>query len=266
MPILANQKIIAAAFALLLATAIPGNLQAQSTKAKRNLNIVFIGNSITYGSKLSDPQTQAPPVIACQYLRQQPGIGTVAFSNQGHSGFTTVDFLPATGRPFRQVVQAARDFTDKQALLIFSIKLGTNDSAITGPNGAPVSAEDYEKNLKIITDSLLKQFPGCIVVYQRPLWYSPNTYNGAKYLQEGLDRLQSYFPKLDELASAYALSNPNRVFLGDSDAFAWFKSNYLTDLTPEDGHQGTFYLHPNQKGAFALGTFWGKAVYGVVKK
>ena len=265
MLVLANKKIIIVAFALLLAMAIPGTLQAQAQKAKRNLNIVFIGNSITYGANLSDPQTQAPPVIACQFLRKQSGIGTVAFSNQGHSGFTTVDFLPAAGRAFNQVEQAAHDFTDKQALLIFSIKLGTNDSAITGPNGAPVSAEDYKKNLKIITDSLLKEFPGCIVVYQRPLWYSPNTYNGAKYLQEGLDRLQSYFPKLDELARAYALSYPNHVFLGDRDAFSYFRKHYLTDLTPEQGHQGTFYLHPNQKGAVALGTFWGKAIYRVVK-
>jgi len=263
MPVLNSRKIIIAAFALLLVTAIQGNLQAQSRKANRNLNIVFIGNSITYGANLSAPQTQAPPVIACQYLRQQPGIGTVAFSNQGHSGFTTVDFLPATGRPFRQVEQAARDFTDKQALLIFSIKLGTNDSAITGPNGAPVSPDDYQKNLKTIANSLLKEFPGCLVIYQRPIWYSPNTYNGAKYLQEGLERLQSYFPKLDELVEAFALSYPNRVFLGDQDAFPYFKKNYLTDLTPEDGHQGTFYLHPNQKGAAALGTFWGKAIYRV---
>jgi len=265
MPLSANKKIIAAAFRLFLAIAIPGMLQAQGQKAKRNLNIVFIGNSITYGSQLSDPQTQAPPVIACQYLRQQPGIGTVAFSNQGHSGFTTVDFLPATGKAFHQVEQAARDFTDKHALLIFSIKLGTNDSAISGPNGAPVSAEDYKKNLKIITDSLLKEFPGCIVIYQRPVWYSPNTYNGAKYLQEGLDRLQSYFPKLDELVKAYGLSYPNRVFFGDKDAYGYFKKNYLTELTPEQGHQGTFYLHPNQKGAAALGIFWAKAIYRVVK-
>jgi len=120
-------------------------------------------------------------------LRQQPGIGTVTFSNQGHSGFTTVDFLPATGRPFRQVKQAARDFTDKHALLIFSIKLGTNDSAITGPNGAPVLPEDYEKNLKIITDSLLKEYPDSLVIYQRPVWYSPNTCNGAKLIHASDD-------------------------------------------------------------------------------
>jgi lysophospholipase L1-like esterase len=237
---------------------------AQAPKAKKNINIVFIGNSITYGANLADPQTQAPPVIACQYLRQQPGIGDVAFANQGHSGFTTVDFLPKTGKPFADVEEAAVDFSDPKALLIFSIKLGTNDSAMEGPNGAPVSPDEYKSNLKIIIDSLLKEFPSSIVVLQRPIWYSPNTYNGAKYLQQGLARLQSYFPKLDELIKEYAASKPTRVYAGDQDAFVYFKKHFLTDLTPEQGHQGTFYLHPNTQGAAALGNFWGKAIYKVI--
>src|ERR1700710_561016 len=109
------------------------NLSAFS-QAKKNLNIVFIGNSITHGSGLDTPETQAPPVIAAQYLREQKHIGTVNFSNQGYSGFTTVDFLPATNKTFKNVEQAAKSFTDKTALLIFSVKLGTNDSAIQGPN------------------------------------------------------------------------------------------------------------------------------------
>ncbi len=46
-----------------------------------------------------------------------------------HSGFTTVDFLP-TAKAFNKVEEAAHAFTDRQALLIFSVKLGTNDSAI----------------------------------------------------------------------------------------------------------------------------------------
>jgi lysophospholipase L1-like esterase len=242
------------------------NAFSQAVQAKLNLNIVFIGNSITYGANLSDPQSQAPPVTACQFLQQQPGIGKVAFANQGHSGFTTIDFLPKTGKPFADVEEAAVDFSDPKALLIFSIKLGTNDSAMQGPNGAPVSPQEYETNLKVIIDSLLKEFPASLIVLQRPIWYSPNTYNGAKYLQEGLARLQSYFPKLNELVKQYAISRPNRVFAGDEDAFVYFKKHFLTDLTPEQGHQGTFYLHPNQQGAAALGNFWGKAIYKVVSK
>jgi len=233
---------------------------------KQNLNLVFIGNSITHGSGLSDPANEAPPVVAAAYLRQQPGIGTITFSNQGYSGFTTVDFLPSTATAFTKVEQAANTFTDKQALLIFSVKLGTNDSAIQGPNGSPVSPEVYKQNLKTIADSLLKEFPGCIIIFQHPIWYSPNTYNGAKYLEEGLLRLQSYIPQIDQLVADYAKTYPKQVFIGDKKGFGYFKKHYLTDLQPEQGHQGTFYLHPNKQGAIALGDFWGEAINKVIKQ
>jgi len=243
----------------LLTTASP--LIAQ----KQNLNIVFIGNSITYGANLDSPKTQAPPVIASAYLREQASIGTVAFSNQGHSGYTTVDFLPATATAFRGVEQAARSFADKNALLIFSVKLGTNDSAIEGPNGSPVSPKQYQQNLKIIADSLLKEFPGCIIVFQHPIWYSPNTYNGAKYLADGLKRLKHYIPKIDGLVASFSDTYPKQVFVGDTEAFNYFKKNYKMYLWPEEGHQGTFYLHPNKPGAQKLGRFWGQAIYKALK-
>jgi len=252
--------------ALLAVLMLISGMFTSAQPSKQNLNIVFIGNSITYGANLDSPKTDAPPVIASEYLRKQPNIGTVVFSNQGHSGFTTVDFLPSTGKAFNGVEQAARSFFDKQAQLIFSIKLGTNDSAIQGPNGAPVAPDQYRENLKAIADSLLKEFPGCIIIFQHPLWYSPNTYNGAKYLQEGLSRLQSYIPKIDELVASYAATHPKQVFTGDKKAFDYFKKHYLTDLTPESGHQGTFYLHPNKQGAHQLGTLWGEAIYKIVSK
>lgn len=234
--------------------------------AKQNLNIVFIGNSITQGAQLSLPEIESPPAQACGYLREQDNIGTVAFSNQGYSGYTTVDFLPSTARAFPKVEQAAHAFTDKQALLVFSIKLGTNDSAIQGPNGSPVSPKAYKQNLKIIADSLLKEFPGCIIIFQHPIWYSPNTYNGAKYLKEGLKRLQRYIPKINNLVAACASTYPKQVFIGDTKGFAYFKKNYLTYLRPEEGHQGTFYLHPNKQGAQSLGYFWGQAINKVIQQ
>lgn len=240
-------------------------LPLDAQPAKHNINIVFIGNSITHGVQLNNAESEAPPAVAAAYLRTQPGIGEVAFSNQGYSGYTTLNFLPG-GQTFNQVEQAAKSFSDKHALLIFSIKLGTNDSAIEGPLGSPVSPEQYQYNLKAITDSLLAEFPACIVILQHPIWYSPNTYNGAKYLEEGLLRLQSYVPKIDDLVETYAGTHPKRVFVGDKVAFAYFKKHYLTDLVPESGHQGTFYLHPNKKGAEVLGTFWGKAIYKVIKQ
>ncbi len=239
------------------------NLLAQG---KKDLNIVFIGNSITYGAGLADPAAEAPPVIAANYLKQQSNIGKVEIANQGHGGYTTVDFLPTTNGVFKDVEKAAQSFTDKQALLIFSIKLGTNDSAIEGPRGAPVFPENYYQNLKLIADSLLKEFPSSIVVFQHPVWYSPNTYNGAKYLAEGLERLTNYLPEIDLLVQDYATTYPKRVFVGDTKGFDYFKKHSTTDLQPEQGHQGTFYLHPNKQGAVALGNFWGDAINRVVKK
>ena len=85
------------------------------------------------------------------------------------------------------------------------------------------------------------------------------------YLKEGLNRLQSYYPVLQSLVEEYAKRFPGQVFMGDTEAFDYFKANYLTDLFPEDGNAGTFYLHPNEKGAAVLGEFWGKAILKAVE-
>jgi lysophospholipase L1-like esterase len=246
---------------LLVVAAAP----AQPTPPKQNLNIVFIGNSITYGGGLATPATEAPPVQAAAYLRQQKNTNQVAYANLGVSGYTTVDFLPATNKIFNKVLQTANAFKGQPGLLLFSIDLGTNDSAVQGPNGSPVSPAAYRTNLKIITDRLLADYPGCKIIIHRPIWYSPNTYNSSKYLAEGLARLQNYFGEIDALVASYAATHPKRVFRGDTKAFDYFRKNYLTHFQHETGQQGTFYLHPNQKGAAVLGRFWGKAIYDAIR-
>lgn len=232
----------------------------QTSFPEQKLNIVFIGNSITAGAGLKDRQTEAPPVLATAYLKQQSGIQEVTFSNQGVGGFTTVDFLPATNKSFPKVAQAAETFRKETGQLVFSIVLGTNDSAMQGPNGAPVSPESYRANLKTIADTLLKANPGCKLVIHHPIWYSPTTYNRSKYLQEGLDRLQTYFPEIDGLVADYGKTHPGQVRVGDTQGFNYFKTHYLTDFQHENGQQGTFFLHPNAKGAATLGLFWGEAI------
>lgn len=84
---------------------------------KKNLNIVFIGNSITQGALLENPRREAPPVKAALYLRRQPSVGTVRYSNQGVSGSTTLDFLPQTDLLFPKVVQVADQFKEKRGRL-----------------------------------------------------------------------------------------------------------------------------------------------------
>ncbi len=231
---------------------------------KPNINVVFIGDSITHGTTLKG---ESPPNYADSALVQTDKFSKVQTSNQGVSGFTTVDFLPATHKAYSKVRVAADVFyTDKQAALVFSIMLGTNDSAIKGPTGSPVSPNNYRQNLKIIIDSLLAAYPECKIVLNRPTWYSNNTHNrGAAYMQEGLDRLNSYFPQIEALVKDYKKTNPHHVFAGDQDAFKYFEQNYLTDLKAENGLDGTFYLHPNKKGDVALGKFWCDAIVKALK-
>lgn len=233
---------------------------------KKNLNIVFIGNSITAGALIANPAHDAPPVKAAMYLSRQPSVASVKYSNQGVSGCTTVDYLPKTETLFTKAVAAADKFADETwATLVFSIMLGTNDSAISGTNGAPVSVEQYGENMKAIIDRLLALYPACKIVLHRPIWYSPNTYNGAMYLKAGLVRLQSYYPALQKIVDDYAGRFPSQVLMGDTEAFGYFEANHQSDLFPEDGNAGIFYLHPNEKGAAVLGEFWGKAILKAVE-
>ena len=244
---------------------LSGTAENHQAVKSLDLDIVYIGNSITYGANLENPEHDAPPVVASERLRKMNGINSVSFSNQGRSGFTSVNYLP-NSPTFTEVLQATRQLhSNHEHVLIFSIKLGTNDSAIQGPLGAPVSKEAYRQNIESIVDELLKQFPDSKIVLQQPIWYSPNTYNGAKYLAEGLERLQSYFPELESLIKSYSETQKNKVYLGDQEVFDYFRKNYLTDLVAENGNQGIFYLHPNQKGAAKLAEFWAESIYKVVK-
>jgi lysophospholipase L1-like esterase len=230
-------------------------LQSQA----QNLSIVFIGNSITEGK--GGPNGFPPPTHAVKYLKEEKGAQDVFLANVGRSGSTTVDWLPATSTLFLKATQAADTlFTKKDHQLVFSMKLGTNDSAIEGPNGSPVSKEQYKKNMQTIISELLTRYPGSKVVIHHPIWYSENTYNSSKYLKEGLERLKTYIPEIDELVGDYKTINPGQVFKGDTKAFKYFKKHSQQLLKPEKGQQGTFYLHPNEEGVVVLGKFWGKAI------
>lgn len=241
------------------------NAQGQNSDIKLNLDLVFIGNSITCGGTLENPTQDAPPVITSEYLRHKKGISLVSFSNQGRSGYTTFDFLPS-GSTFAEVIKGTKSLhANRTHLLIFSISLGTNDSAIEGPNGAPVSKEMYQENMETIIDELLKCFPDSKIVLQRPIYYTPNTQNGAKYLELGLARLKSYFPVLKSVVRNYSKKQLGRVYKGDQQGFNYFKNNYVNYMTTENGKKGVFYLHPNKKGAFKLGEFWGKSIYKILK-
>ncbi|SKB99238.1 GDSL-type esterase/lipase family protein [Dyadobacter psychrophilus] len=228
-------------------------------KKESKLAIVFIGNSITQGK--GGTNGFPPPTHAVNYLKEEKGIQDVSFVNVGRSGSTTVDWLPGHGKYFSLATKAADSlFQQKDHQLLFSMKLGTNDSAMEGPNGAPVSKEDYRKNLQTIVNELLNKYPGGKVIIHHPIWYSTNTYNRSKYLAEGLARLESYVPEIDELIKEYKTSQPGRVFKGDTKSFKYFKKNAKKLFKPEEGQAGTFFLHPNEQGVAVLGKNWGKAI------
>lgn len=244
--------------AALLSLVVTTTLTAVGQAGARKYNIVFIGNSITYGATLKVPAVECPPFQAVQLLRA--GGDTIRYANCGHSGSTTVDFLPASQRLFLKVLQAADTLYDGNTRLVFSISLGTNDSAIEGPTGAPVSPADYKRNLKTIIDSLHTRYPNSIFVLQRPIWYSPSTYNRSKYLAEGLARLQTYTPELNDLAKEHR----TYILKGDRNAFDFFKKNAELYFTTEKGNAGNFYLHPNAAGAAKLAKFWADNLKSVI--
>lgn len=229
-------------------------VEIQAKKTIYRFNIVFIGNSITMGSYFKNPSEQAPPAITVKYLNKHNCC--VQFANCGVSGSTTVDFLPLSHRLFPKVVASADTFYLKNVPLVFSIKLGTNDSAVKGPNGSPVSPDDYKRNMLTIIDTLLQRYPKCHIILHCPIWYSPNTHNSSLYMSEGLKRLQTYRCQIISICKL----RPTKVFIGDKMGFSLFKSDFKKYLRPENGESGVFFLHPNELGAEKLGKLWGTAI------
>ena len=220
------------------------------------VNIVFVGNSITYGAGLADRGTQAPPAQCAKKVAEDTG-RPVFFQNCGVSGATTLDWLPKTSL-FRTANRAANDLTDNGGYLFFTMMLGTNDSAEQGPNGSPVSPETYGENLKTIINKFHSNYPEAVFIVNYPIWYSPNTHNGAVYLEGGLNRLKSYHPVIDQVVTELQ-GQGLQVWTGSKDAFGFFEDKPEYFLA-ENGYDGIFYLHPNDKGAEQLGKFWAQSI------
>ena len=224
---------------------------------KGNINLLFIGNSITAGATLSNSSTEAPPIVCRSLVGEATGVNTNVY-NGGHSGITTWGYLP--GRDdFARIVSSAKTLQKNGGLTYVSIMLGTNDSACSGTEGAPVSPDAYGNNIRAIIDALLEAVPDCKIVLNYPIWYSPSTYNGAMYLQEGLDRLHSYYPVLDAIADEY-----EQVFAGNRGVWEYFEDNKAL-FTRESGNAGYFYLHPNVNGARRLAEIWAGSLLRLIE-
>lgn len=222
-----------------------------------DVNIVYIGNSITYGALLDNPSTQAPPVAASAMVEQLSG-QKVHMHNAGVSGTTTTDWLPATATYFQRMTVAADSLQRNGHPMLFSISLGTNESASTRTLGGPMTPAQYATNLRSIIDALRLRYPAARIAVQYPIWYSPNTYNGATYLQAGLQRLQSYFPAIESVVDSYG--KEPWITAGNPAAFDEFRDHADDWFTAEQGNAGTFRLHPNATGAKHLGEIWAQAI------
>lgn len=231
---------------------------AQSRKA--TCNLIFIGNSITEGVLHADKSKTAPPVVAAEMVGKILS-RDIIFRNCGRSGATTVDFLPSEQRDFVRVEKAIREIQDiSYEPIVFSIMLGTNDSANFGPKGSPVSNEDYERNLMTMIERIRELCPHALFVLQRPIWYSPNTHNNSQYLVAGQKRMVGYTDVLIDIASKNA-----DIYFGDNEAFDYFRAKHHKFMFAEDGKAGTFYLHPNEAGAKKLARFWAEAIAQSIK-
>lgn len=234
---------------------------ANAQSKKQTYNIVYIGNSITQGVLHEDRTKTAPPVFSAEMIEKALS-SEVNFRNVGRAGATTFDWLPESKRYFPLVEKAVAELKaeNADAPFVFPIMLGTNDSASKGPTGCPVSNEDYKKNLLIMIAKIREMCPGAIFILQQPIWYSPNTYNGAVYLLDGLKRMMGYTPTLEEIAAENA-----DIYMGDTESFEFFHKNYEKYLIAEPGYAGTFYLHPHEKGAKKLAKFWSEAIVEAIK-
>ena len=223
------------------------------------INLVFIGNSITYGANLDDPATQAPPVKVAAMVKERTG-RDVYYRNCGLSGSATPDWLPGTNL-FIKADNAASDLQkDHPGTLFFSIMLGTNDTH----EGWKTPAETYYQNMKTIIEDLLARHPEAHVIVNYPTWYSPNTHNGAVYLQAGLDRLKTYIPMVTRLCKYLRRSEKLPVWPGDSSVFSFFEDQKQY-FVAENGNSGVFYLHPNTTGGTKLAEFWAKSILSHLK-
>ena len=233
-------------------------LLSKPVQSQEVINLLFIGNSITYGDQLSDPATQAPPIICRALVEEATGLTTNVY-NGGHCGITTWGYLPGR-EDFTQIVNKALEFrTQNNGRIYICIMLGTNDSACTATEGAPVSNNTYGNNMRTIINTLNSSIPGCKILLNYPLWYSSTTYNGAMYLQEGQDRLHGYYPILDTIVSEY-----ENVYPGRRDVWEFFKNNQNL-FTNEMGNAGCFYLHPNADGARVLGGIWANSLLEIMQ-
>lgn len=257
---------------LLFLLLLPLTAKAQKQQP-REYNIVFIGNSITYGALHQNRERTAPPTQCAAWLCSQEGIDSIYFANCGRSGRTSYHFVPreedivpaGDKGYFSDVVSKARDLVKQHpgAPLVFSVKLGTNDAVERTKNHA-TTPDDYLRNLTLMADSLLALWPDAHIVLHRPIWNTANytTVNGSVASSRSISLMSAYVSQFPKLVKRH----PGHVHIGDTKAYDYFHSHWETDLVPElDALEHAFFLHPNEEGAKNLARYWGEALLPILR-
>ena len=214
----------------------------------QRLNIVFVGDSITYGYLLTAPAEEAPPARAAAFLEGMPCFSSVRFTNCGRNAYRTDQFLPESPESaWPQVTQAGDSYTNDTGLLLFSIMLGANDSVTATP-------AQYESHLTALVNALLARYPASQIVLHHPLWYT-------KVSSTHPEVLQQFIPVIDALVGAYGQTHPGQVHLGDIKGWDYFERNHQSICFQEARDNVPYYIHPNVVGATSLGQYWADAIY-----
>lgn len=269
------------------ATGLSNAPYVASTPNGPDLAIVFVGDSITYGAGNANPGTMLSPTapyFCIARLADLSGQRNVYGANTGVGGSTTTDWAPG-GTDYNNAVQASNAGSAASGLhaahpaaqMVFSIMLGTNDSAIAGSNNAPYSgaltpAQFQTKLTAIVTQILTVDWPSAQVILHDAPWYSPNAHTVTTYLQAGLSALFSYRAVVAAVVASFAVSHPGQVLAGDGQSFAYFAQNFASELQADTtGPNGVFYLHPlgtaganGRIGTQSLGELWATAIGGAL--
>ena len=194
-------------------------------------NIVFIGDSITMGAGVPNRDEQAAPVIAAHDSPQALGGGATASTSptKGRTATPRPTSCPpaATSPAWRRPRSKLKAASQGPAGFLRGCWARTT-ARIMGPTGAPLPADGYAKNLHAIVDKLLAEFPDAKFVLNHPIWYSPNTHNGADYEGSLRRRPAQELLRRDRHASSpmTQASHPGHVFTRRLPSLSHSSSNF----------------------------------------
>lgn len=222
----------------------PNTLLAGKTAASvSTIGVVFCGDSLTYGSTLTTPATQAMPVLVGTLLSAY-GI-TATISNQGVPSTTTYDWQPG-GANLTAAFTAAASIGAR----IIYFTLGTNDAGIHYPS-TPVSAAQHGTNV-------LATSAACIAAGYLPVWgYPPYNYDvnlgSDGFYDSGTNPLLAAYQGVTDILTA-----GGAIHRGDTSLYVRSKSGQAT-LYSTDG------VHLNAAGHTAWAALVARALHPLVR-